>query len=613
MNLDDRATAAGAAARDVASRSDAVVRSIARRAQRRQQRRVAGVALTIVVVAGLAGMQWYSARPDVMLGPGPSSGENAERKCPRKVSRPKAPTRSGWQQLSAPPLKGADDQSAVAVGAGHVVVVTFGPSQTAVLDVAAKTWSCFPGPDLPEAVVRFGEPAGLIGGDEAAFVWDGQHVSQFDLRTATWNRLADPPSAAARGEALMAAMAGPELMVWWAPDPDTAGVPGAAWDLAAHRWRPLPNVPLTIDDASRPVWSGEELFFVGAHIGGRTEPAERSPLVAIYDPARNQWRRAASPSLSPGAFTAEWVSGRLVVWDYELAGARYDASADRWDPLEPPPFKFGECGPASVAIGRTMFMNYCGQFGRWNSVNDTWTKLAVPTNSGGLLLVGDVLVTTAARTINYGGRATWLYQLPDAAPRVTEAPPLGSIQRLDVTCTPDGPVVDESAQVEATSAGVQVRFIHPRRWTIGWADAGGGANPRGGVSDVTWPIPPGRGMVSCLPYDGDAGDKKWEAHFNVLDPHGYWKEHPLRCGFVSSGSVSSVEGGGAEVRRKDAATAAVEAFGGGKGITAVPNGYPDAAEPEFAILQDGKPVGLVETLEGGSPDTVSIDGVTRCG
>ena len=141
MNLDDRAAGAGAAARHAATRSDATAGTIIVRAQRRQRRRVAGVASAVVVVLGVAGMRWDAITPDVMLGPPPQSpGQGSEVACTKAMPQRPTPARAGWQKVSPPPLEIANDQSAVAVGDGHVVVATYGPTpQTAVLDVASKT------------------------------------------------------------------------------------------------------------------------------------------------------------------------------------------------------------------------------------------------------------------------------------------------------------------------------------------------------------------------------------------------------------------------------------------------------------------------------------------
>ena len=620
MNLDDRAAGAGAAARHAATRSDATAGTIIVHAQRRQRRRVAGMASAVVVVLGVAGMRWDAITPEVMLGPAPPSPEEAsEVACTKAVPPPAPPTRSGWQRLSPPPLQIANDQSAVAVGSGHVVVATYGPTpQTAVLDVAARTWSCARGLELDDAVLREGDPVTLVGSDDAAFAWDGQHVARFDLATTAWVRLPDPPEPsdperALRLTALTAAVTDSELLVWWgSTDPDDP-VQGAAWHMDRRQWRRIPDAPMSIDvDGSvQPVWSGEELFLVGARLGGRLlRPLSPQPLLAIYDPVQNQWRRAASPGLSPHSFKAAWVSGRLVMWDYLKGAARYDAHADRWEPLKSPPFRPGECGAQPVVIGRSVFMKYCGQFGRWNSVDDTWETLRPPPEApGGLLLVGNVLVTTTARTINYGG-PTLLYQLPDGPAEVREAPQEDLPQRLVVTCTPDGPVADET-QVQAVSGGVQVRFEHPKKGrSIGWEASDGSGGGEGtdadGSTDKTWPLPPGFGVVSCMPSEADAGDDKWSVRFTVVDPDGNWTDETLDCRFASNLS----DGYGREVRREDAAAAVSERYPAD--ATVVQAGYRDAREPSFVVVRNGRRIALIETLEGSTADTIVLDSVKEC-
>ena len=111
---------------------------------------------------------------------------------------------------------------------------------------------------------------------------------------------------------------------------------GAAYDVAADRWRMLPRAPIAGRYDAVAVWTGKEMLVVG---GARDHAAPQGGIAflrdgAAYDPAHNQWRRLPEAPTCP-AFGA-WTGAQLIVGGTcanRTAFAAYDPGDNRWTAL----------------------------------------------------------------------------------------------------------------------------------------------------------------------------------------------------------------------------------------------------------------------------------------
>jgi heat shock protein HslJ len=114
-------------------------------------------------------------------------------------------------------------------------------------------------------------------------------------------------------------------------------------------WRELPAPPLSPRQMAVTAWTGTEALFIGGDLGPpcpRGAACDRMPEPATdgaaYDPATGTWRRIADAPLPVGLWGGTAVVGDVVflLGQDPAAGAgllSYDAGADEWTALEPPP------------------------------------------------------------------------------------------------------------------------------------------------------------------------------------------------------------------------------------------------------------------------------------
>lgn len=189
----------------------------------------------------------------------------------------------------------------------------------------------------------------------------------------------------------------------------------------------------------------------------------------------------------------------------------------------------------------------------------------------------------------------------------TDQPP----SRAVVRCTAEGVEVDAEA-VTTRRRGVRLRFHHEGDdWSIAWQrpdGSGAGDNvDADGVTDVTWPLPPGSATISCLPHDGDSDHDVWDAELTVVDSGGHWRDDALTCAYQVDYELS-----GRTVLRRDLEGAVAEELAGEVDGDPMITGYRGAREPVVVIQQDGRAVARVTTLATRRPNRVSIDSATRC-
>ena len=236
--------------------------------------------------------------------------------------------------------------------------------------------------------------------------WDGgfrdpphfRDGAAFDPAAGTWRMIAPAPIEA---RIAFSVWTGEELIVWGSKERADRRVDGAAYDPITNAWRTIADGPIDITDGSA-VWTGEEMIVFGAALDGNNHSETPTAIAAAYDPQADAWRELPPSDLSPQAMTAEWLNGELIAWDYDHASAAFDPLSDTWQPLPDVPLEFFECRPVTVATGRTVFGEFCGQTVVFAPEERAWHRVpmgaAAPDTSDGCcpvfepMAVGDVVL-----------------------------------------------------------------------------------------------------------------------------------------------------------------------------------------------------------------------------
>lgn len=187
-------------------------------------------------------------------------------------------------------------------------------------------------------------------------------------------------------------------------------------------------------------------------------------------------------------------------------------------------------------------------------------------------------------------------------------------ERLRLTCTDDGPVVD-TGTVVATPGGVRIvvedATSTPRTYLTYDSQGMGGDDVIDQLpSSTVYALPPGEVRLGCAEPPAMEGTT---VVVEVVDPHGYWSSttlDQLGCGWGSIPSWAVASG------RADSATEAVDELlaglanrtgAGSSGLTAeqAPVGYSGAATQTWVVARDGRPyLSALVTREGGSSTAV---------
>lgn len=181
-------------------------------------------------------------------------------------------------------------------------------------------------------------------GDEL-LVWSGEQGSvgvALHPASESWRLLAPLPLPSRSRPAV--AWTGRHLVVWGGCDLSSqcddfqTGTDelrdGAAYDVAADTWTPLPDGPLAARDRPQAVWTGQEVVFWGGTVPDGTD----GDYAAAYDPAARTWRTVPDGPLPPRSDEVMvWSGDRLLVWGggigadlFRRDGAAYDPRTDTW-------------------------------------------------------------------------------------------------------------------------------------------------------------------------------------------------------------------------------------------------------------------------------------------
>jgi hypothetical protein len=228
---------------------------------------------------------------------------------------------------------------------------------------------------------------------------------------------------------------GTEIIVLYAENADDqAGVSGYRTAPGGGRAAPIAASPLEWRARPATAWTGTEIIVAG----GTGARGLRVPG-AIYDPAADRWRPITPPpGFRRGASAysvtgpAVWAGDRMVIWS---AGLAYEPLVDRWDTFEPAPLSSRVNEAMAVTAAGILIWGGCDSSaeecaeepGAWRDdgawydlASGHWTPLPpAPLAPGPVALaaaVGDAVHVVAAGTQAVYSPATGSWQARAALP-----------------------------------------------------------------------------------------------------------------------------------------------------------------------------------------------------
>ena len=305
------------------------------------------------------------------------------------------PATASWRKLSPPPGNPGAVGRFSAVWTGKQLLV-WGPAAKngggLAYDARTDVWRAIPPAPAGGGLVAWTgrELVGWGGGCCGDASADG---SAYDPTTNTWRRLARSPLAGSQQP--LGAWTGRELVVLVSgrnPDGE-ASAPGlaraAAYDPARDTWRRIASPPEPREGAAA-VWDGHELLVVG---GSAPSAAGRAPAREglAYDPASNRWRRLAAMPDGRTRPLAAWTGTRLLVWGGLTAeaatatrGLAYDPAVARWTLLPEAPLP-DRLEPTATWTGRSLLV-WGGvptrEWGHYRAVGASFTPAAARETKG---------------------------------------------------------------------------------------------------------------------------------------------------------------------------------------------------------------------------------------
>lgn len=218
---------------------------------------------------------------------------------------------AGWSVAAPMPLARSELSAAVAEGRLYVAggIAQLGPSPAfQMYDPATNAWRSLP--PLPEARHHFGMAAlaGRIyvsgGYADLPFGAPRMETWSYDIAANRWEQTADLP--AGRAAHAMVALGDALYVVGGVgAEPQSVFVYGRALDA----WRRLPTALPTPREHLTAVALAGRLHVIGGRWSGRGNLA----TLEVYDPATNQWTRAADMPTARGGLTAAVIGGLIHV------------------------------------------------------------------------------------------------------------------------------------------------------------------------------------------------------------------------------------------------------------------------------------------------------------
>ena len=231
------------------------------------------------------------------------------------------------------------------------------------------------------------------------------------LRTVTpppGVQILEPPPLSPRGDSA-SAWTGSELVIWGGdveafnmglPGPDRMFVDGAAYNLAAHAWRPISNGPLPAN-ATTPVavaTTTEVVIVRGRNVAAWNPttdtwrslgdaPADVSDLVstgqavlsasanASLDLRSGRWRSLPARPIDFVSGSSVWTGRELVAFGADIFAAAYDPARDAWRKLPNAPEIRGSGSSLSWDGERVIAVDYDDRAASYRPDRNTWTAL----------------------------------------------------------------------------------------------------------------------------------------------------------------------------------------------------------------------------------------------
>jgi len=273
-------------------------------------------------------------------------------------------------------------------------------------------------------LVVWGGGTGRVSDDDSGNWHPSAAGAAYDPSAHRWEALPPPPITGRLGAT--AVWTGSHVIFWGgAAGHDQFFADGAAYDPATRRWRVLPPAPIGARTDHEAVWTGREMFVWGGI--ERCCPIDsdlHDPAAAAYDPATNQWRRAADVpgpwSGDDGTAVTLAYDGRALIWRRGHLGAT-TLAADVWGdvPGVPPPNPTDPAVPATTGdplalatVADAEVFTWTGRSGElhglaWRPSDGSWRRTAkLEAQRGGTIGAGEpghiyAAVGQSARILRY--------------------------------------------------------------------------------------------------------------------------------------------------------------------------------------------------------------------
>ena len=185
-------------------------------------------------------------------------------------------------------------------------------------DPSIDTWT--PIADAPSGVGGMPDPAAAVNGNLFLQTWAPVPVASYDPATDQWTALPEVPSIGnlvSAGSVLLAST-------------DYGSPAGYTFDVASHRWTPLPAGPLDACSGRQALPGGDRMVLV-ANCDDRM-------ALAFYDPATRTWSARQTPEGAIAGLNPVYADGKLV-WPDQLSPVSstqlpgiYDTTTQNWTP-----------------------------------------------------------------------------------------------------------------------------------------------------------------------------------------------------------------------------------------------------------------------------------------
>ncbi len=213
---------------------------------------------------------------------------------------------------------------------------------------------------------------------------------------------------------------GTRMLIWGGEGTASKGYTGAQYVASTDSWIPMTTIAPREDHTA--VWTGNEMIVWG----GVTLGVGVIRTGARYDPLLASWSETTTLGAPTARFGhyAVWTGDEMIVWGGSGgdSGARYDPTADAWQPMSLPGFSGLAGSSAAVVWSGTEMIAWGGPQaygGRYNPQNDTWTQTApftqaTPRNQPVGVWTGHDMIVWGGGQFSDGGRYdpvtdSWFY------------------------------------------------------------------------------------------------------------------------------------------------------------------------------------------------------------